>query len=58
VLHQPITTLKLHGDNKDYIAIGRELFGLESGNGRSMDGRRNGSRERRGHLPRDGAKVS
>jgi glutamyl-tRNA reductase len=30
VLHQPITRLKLHGDDDDYIAVGRELFGLET----------------------------
>jgi glutamyl-tRNA reductase len=30
VLHQPITRLKLHGDDVDYIAIGRDLFGLET----------------------------
>jgi len=30
VLHQPITRLKLHGDDKEYIALGRELFGLET----------------------------
>jgi glutamyl-tRNA reductase len=42
VLHPPITRLKLHGDDKDYIAIGRELFGLESGEAGSMNGRRNG----------------
>jgi glutamyl-tRNA reductase len=55
VLHQPITRMKLHGDDKDYIAIGRELFGLENGTGR-LNGRRNGSRERkrRGHPTSDG----
>jgi glutamyl-tRNA reductase len=30
VLHQPITRLKLHGDDDAFIALGRELFGLES----------------------------
>ena len=30
VLHQPITRLKLHGDDREYIAIGRDLFGLET----------------------------
>jgi glutamyl-tRNA reductase len=30
VLHQPITRLKLHGDDDGYIAVGRELFGLET----------------------------
>lgn len=30
VLHQPITRLKLHGDDTEYIAVGRELFGLET----------------------------
>jgi glutamyl-tRNA reductase len=48
VLHQPITRLKHHGDDKEYIAIGRELFGLETDgarpmNGRHMNGRRNGN---------------
>lgn len=35
VLHRPITRLKLHGDDSAYIALGRELFGLESTRGRS-----------------------
>ena len=30
VLHRPITRLKLHGDDDQYIAMGRELFGLET----------------------------
>ena len=51
VLHQPITRLKLHGDDKDYITIGRELFGLETNGARPMNpagGKR--ARERR-RLP-------
>jgi glutamyl-tRNA reductase len=58
VLHQPITRLKHHGYDKEYIAIGRELFGLETNGTRPMDGRRNRSRERRrGHPPSDGART-
>jgi glutamyl-tRNA reductase len=48
VLHQPITRLKLHGDDKEYIALGRELFGLETNGHRPMNptgGR--GSRDQR-----------
>ena len=37
VLHHPITRLKLHGDDKEYIAIGRELFGLETNGARPMN---------------------
>jgi glutamyl-tRNA reductase len=37
VLHQPITRLKLHGDDKEYIALGRELFGLETNGSRPMN---------------------
>ena len=37
VLHHPITRLKLHGDDKEYIAIGRELFGLETNGVRPMN---------------------
>jgi glutamyl-tRNA reductase len=29
VLHQPIMRLKHHGEDDDFIALGRELFGLE-----------------------------
>jgi len=43
VLHRPITRLKLHGDDEEYIAISRELFGLETnGAGPAESGRRNG----------------
>jgi glutamyl-tRNA reductase len=38
VLHQPITRLKLHGDNEEYIAIGRELFGLETNGAKPVNG--------------------
>jgi len=37
VLHQPITRLKLHGDDMEYIAIGRDLFGLETNGARPMN---------------------
>src|SRR3990172_3164680 len=48
VLHQPITRLKLHGDDKEYIAIGRELFGLETNGARPMNPAGGiGARERR-----------
>lgn len=29
VLHQPITRLKLHSDDQDYVAVTREIFGLD-----------------------------
>jgi glutamyl-tRNA reductase len=32
VLHQPVTRLKAHGDEKDYLEVWKELFGLQ-GNG-------------------------
>lgn len=46
VLHQPITRLKLHGDDDHYIAVGRELFGLETNGATPHRSRRNGARPR------------
>jgi glutamyl-tRNA reductase len=54
VLHQPITRLKLHGDNSSYIAVGRELFGLENSGFGDSAVTRNGAKPARRRAERAG----
>jgi glutamyl-tRNA reductase len=52
VLHQPIMRLKYHGEDDEFIALGRELFGLEPSDPVNGSRNRNGSAEaaRRGAI--------
>lgn len=54
VLHQPITRLKLHGDDEEYLAVGRDLFGLEANGGRARESANQNGRTR----PRAAAHLS